>query len=142
MRRAFYIARSGRPGPVLVDIPKDVSVAMCKFTPKRGETRLRSYAPVTKGDQGQIKKAVQMLVAAERPMIYAGGGVVLSDAADELRKLVNITGAPCTNTLMGLGSFPGTDEKLVGMLGMHGTYEANLAMKNCDVLIAIRTEEN
>ncbi|MDN5844007.1 MAG: acetolactate synthase 3 catalytic subunit [Alcaligenaceae bacterium] len=137
MRRAFYIARSGRPGPVLVDIPKDVSVAMCKFAPKRGETRMRSYAPVTKGHQGQIKKAVQMLLAAERPMIYAGGGVVLSDAADELRKLVNITGAPCTNTLMGLGAFPGTDEKFVGMPGMHGTYEANLAMQNCDVLIGI-----
>ncbi|MHA3905086.1 acetolactate synthase 3 catalytic subunit [Castellaniella sp. WN] len=137
MRRAFYIARSGRPGPVLVDIPKDVSVAMCKYTPPRGPVQLRSYAPVTKGHQGQIKKAVQMLLAAERPMIYAGGGVVLADAADELRKLVRLTGAPCTTTLMGLGAYPGTDERFVGMPGMHGTYEANMAMQNCDVLIGI-----
>ena len=137
MRRAFYIARSGRPGPVLVDIPKDVSVAMCKYTPAKGPTTMRSYAPVTKGHQGQIKKAVQMLLAAERPMIYAGGGVVLADAADELRKLVRLTGAPCTTTLMGLGAYPGTDERFVGMTGMHGTYEANMAMQNCDVLIGI-----
>ncbi len=137
LRRAFYIARSGRPGPVLVDIPKDVSVAMCKYTPPRGPVQLRSYAPVTKGHQGQIKKAVQMLLAAERPMIYAGGGVVLADAADELRKLVRLTGAPCTTTLMGLGAYPGTDERFVGMPGMHGTYEANMAMQNCDVLIGI-----
>ena len=137
MRRAFYIARSGRPGPVLVDIPKDVSVAMCKYTPPRNPVQLRSYAPVTKGHQGQIKKAVQMLLAAERPMIYAGGGVVLADAADELRKLVRLTGAPCTTTLMGLGAYPGTDERFVGMPGMHGTYEANMAMQHCDVLIGI-----
>ncbi len=137
MRRAFYIARSGRPGPVLVDIPKDVSVATCKYSPKRGPTQLRSYAPVTKGHQGQIKKAVQMLLAAERPMIYAGGGVVLANAADELRKLVRMTGAPCTTTLMGLGALPGTDEKFLGMPGMHGTYEANMSMQNCDVLLAI-----
>jgi acetolactate synthase-1/2/3 large subunit len=137
MRRAFYIARSGRPGPVLVDIPKDVSVATCKFVPKRGPTVLRSYSPVTKGHQGQIKKAVQLLLAAERPMIYAGGGVVLSNASDELRKLVRVTGAPCTTTLMALGAFPGTDEKFVGMPGMHGTFEANMAMQNSDVLIGI-----
>ncbi|MCZ4330521.1 acetolactate synthase 3 catalytic subunit [Castellaniella denitrificans] len=137
LRRAFYIARSGRPGPVLVDIPKDVSVAMCKYTPPRAPVQLRSYAPVTKGHQGQIKKAVQMLLAAERPMIYAGGGVVLADAADELRKLVRLTGAPCTTTLMGLGAYPGTDERFVGMPGMHGTYEANMAMQHCDVLIGI-----
>jgi acetolactate synthase-1/2/3 large subunit len=137
LRRAFYIARSGRPGPVLVDIPKDVSVAMCKYTPPRAPVQLRSYSPVTKGHQGQIKKAVQMLLAAERPMIYAGGGVVLADAADELRKLVRLTGAPCTTTLMGLGAYPGTDERFVGMPGMHGTYEANMAMQHCDVLIGI-----
>ncbi|MGX5660812.1 acetolactate synthase 3 catalytic subunit [Castellaniella ginsengisoli] len=137
LRRAFYIARSGRPGPVLVDIPKDVSVAMCKYTPPRAPVQLRSYAPVTKGHQGQIKKAVQMLLAAERPMIYAGGGVVLADAADELRKLVRLTGAPCTTTLMGLGAYPGTDERFVGMPGMHGTYEANMAMQHSDVLIGI-----
>lgn len=137
LRRAFYIARTGRPGPVLVDIPKDVSVATCKFAPKKGPTEMRSYAPVVKGHQGQIKKSVQALLKAERPMIYAGGGVVLSQASDELRKLVRLTGAPCTTTLMGLGSLPGTDEKYLGMPGMHGTYEANMAMQNCDVLLAI-----
>jgi acetolactate synthase-1/2/3 large subunit len=137
MRRAFYIARTGRPGPVLVDIPKDVSMNVCKYTPARGEVRMRSYAPVVKGHQGQIKKAVQMLAAAERPMIYAGGGVVLSNAAAELRELVELCGAPCTNTLMGLGSFPASDKRFVGMPGMHGTYEANMAMQNCDVLLAI-----
>jgi acetolactate synthase-1/2/3 large subunit len=137
MRRAFYIARTGRPGPVLVDIPKDISMNVCKFTPARGDVHMRSYAPVVKGHQGQIKKAVQMLAAAERPMIYAGGGVILSDASAELRELVELSGAPCTNTLMGLGAFPASDPKFVGMPGMHGTYEANMAMQNCDVLIAI-----
>ncbi|HWK70763.1 MAG TPA: acetolactate synthase 3 catalytic subunit [Burkholderiaceae bacterium] len=137
MRRAFYIATSGRPGPVLVDIPKDISIATCKFTPARGEVSMRSYAPVVKGHQGQIKKAVQMLRAAERPMIYSGGGVVLSDASDELRQLVDLVGAPCTNTLMGLGAYPASSDRFMGMPGMHGTYEANLAMQNCDVLIAV-----
>ncbi len=137
LRRAFYIATSGRPGPVLVDIPKDITVATCKFTAKRGEVKMRSYAPVTKGHQGQIKKAVQYLLAAERPVIYTGGGVVLSNAAAELRELVGLAGAPCTNTLMGLGAFPASDPKFIGMPGMHGTYEANMAMQNCDVLLAI-----
>ncbi len=137
MRRAFYIAKSGRPGPVLVDIPKDVSVALCKYMPKRGPTTMRSYAPVVKGHQGQIKKALQLLLSAERPVIYTGGGVVLANAAEELRKLVRLTAAPCTNTLMGLGSLPGTDEQFIGMPGMHGTFEANMAMQNCDVLLAI-----
>ena len=137
MRRAFYIAKTGRPGPVLVDIPKDITIATCKYAPKRGEVKMRSYAPVVKGHQGQIKKAVQMLLAAERPMIYSGGGVVLNDAAQELRELVELTGAPCTNTLMGLGAYPASDDKYVGMPGMHGTYEANMAMQNCDVLIAV-----
>ncbi len=137
MRKAFYIAKTGRPGPVLVDIPKDITVATCKYTAAREEVSLRSYTPVVKGHQGQIKKAVQMLLAAERPMIYAGGGVVLADAAPELRQLVELVGAPCTNTLMGLGAFPSSDEKFVGMPGMHGTYEANMAMQNCDVLVAV-----
>ncbi|MGB3289107.1 MAG: acetolactate synthase 3 catalytic subunit [Burkholderiaceae bacterium] len=137
MRRAFYIAKTGRPGPVLVDIPKDITVAKCKYTAKRGEVKMRSYAPVNKGHLGQIKKAVQMLLSAERPMIYSGGGVVLSDASAELRQLVELTGAPCTNTLMGLGAFPASSDKFVGMPGMHGTYEANMAMQNCDVLIAV-----
>src|SRR5690606_13858591 len=137
MRRAFYIARTGRPGPVLVDIPKDVSLQPCKYIPAKGEIAMRSYAPVNKGHQGQIKKAVQMLLAAERPMIYAGGGVILSDASDELRRVAEKTGAPCTNTLMGLGAMAGTDRQFVGMPGMHGTYEANMAMQHCDVLLAV-----
>ena len=137
MRRAFYIAQTGRPGPVLVDIPKDITVAKYKFSAKKGEVSMRSYTPVVKGHHGQIKKAVQMLLAAERPMIYSGGGVVLSDAAEELRQLVDLVGAPCTNTLMGLGGFPADDARFVGMPGMHGTYEANMAMQNCDVLVAV-----
>ena len=137
MRRAFYIARTGRPGPVLVDIPKDVSFAMGKYAPPKGEISMRSYAPVNKGHQGQIKKAVQMLLTAERPMIYAGGGVVLSNAAPELRRLTQLLDAPVTNTLMGLGATPGDDPHFVGMPGMHGTYEANMAMQHCDVLLAI-----
>ena len=137
MRRAFYIAQTGRPGPVLVDIPKDITVATWRHSPKRGDVKMRSYAPVTKGHQGQIKKAVQMMLGAERPMIYSGGGVVLADAAAELRQLVELMGAPCTNTLMGLGAFPASNDKFVGMPGMHGTYEANMAMQHCDVLIAV-----
>ena len=137
MRKAFYIARTGRPGPVLVDIPKDITVAHCKYTPSRAEVSMRSYAPVVKGHQGQIKKAVQMLLQAERPMIYTGGGVILSDASPELHRLVKLLGAPITNTLMGLGAYPSTDKQFVGMPGMHGTYEANMAMQHCDVLLAV-----
>ena len=137
MRKAFYIASTGRPGPVLVDIPKDITVARCKFSAQRGEVSMRSYSPVNKGHQGQIKRAVQMLLAAERPMIYAGGGAVLADASEELRQLVELTGAPCTTTLMGLGAFPSSDARYVGMPGMHGTYEANMSMQNCDVLVAV-----
>jgi acetolactate synthase I/II/III large subunit len=137
IRRAFYIARTGRPGPVLVDIPKDITVAKTKYTPPQGEVVMRSYAPVVKGHQGQIKKAIQMLVQAERPMVYSGGGVILADASQELAQLVHMLGAPCTNTLMGLGAFPSTDRQFVGMPGMHGTYEANMAMQHCDVLLAI-----
>jgi acetolactate synthase-1/2/3 large subunit len=137
MRRAFYIARTGRPGPVLVDIPKDITVAKTKYMPPEQEVVMRSYAPVVKGHQGQIKKAIQMLVQAERPMIYTGGGVILADASEELTQLVRMIGAPCTNTLMGLGAYPSTDRQFVGMPGMHGTYEANMAMQNCDVLLAI-----
>ena len=137
MRRAFYIARTGRPGPVLVDIPKDITVAHCKYTPAKGDPVLRSYTPVVKGHQGQIKKAVQMLLQAERPMVYSGGGAILSDASAELIKFVKLLGAPCTNTLMGLGAYPFSDKQFVGMPGMHGTYEANMAMQHCDVLIAV-----
>jgi len=136
MKKAFYLASSGRPGPVLVDIPKDITIAKAAFEYPETVT-MRSYNPVTKGDPEQIKKAVQLLLEAERPMIYAGGGVILSDAAPQLTEFVRHLGFPCTNTLMGLGGFPATDRQSLGMLGMHGTYEANMAMQNCDVLLAI-----
>jgi acetolactate synthase-1/2/3 large subunit len=136
MKKAFYVASSGRPGPVLVDIPKDITIAKAEFD-YSAPVEMRSYNPVVKGHQGQIKKAVQLLLAAERPMIYTGGGVILADASPELNRLVEWIGAPCTNTLMGLGGFKATDSKFVGMPGMHGTYEANLSMQNCDVLLAV-----
>ncbi|SFU87209.1 acetolactate synthase 3 catalytic subunit [Pseudoduganella namucuonensis] len=136
MKKAFFIARTGRPGPVLVDIPKDISMHKTVFSyPK--EVEMRSYRPVDKGHSGQIRKAVQLLLQAERPMIYTGGGVILANASPELNKLVDKLGFPVTNTLMGLGAYRASDEKFVGMPGMHGTYEANMAMQNCDVLIAI-----
>jgi acetolactate synthase-1/2/3 large subunit len=136
MKEAFYIARTGRPGPVLVDIPKDITTHKTAFDYSE-PVKMRSYNPVVKGHQGQIKKAVQMILEAERPMIYSGGGVILGDASAELTRLVEWVGAPCTNTLMGLGAFKASDKKFMGMPGMHGTYEANLAMQNCDVLIAV-----
>jgi len=136
MKKAFFIASTGRPGPVLVDIPKDITANKCAFEyPK--EIAMRSYNPSGKGHSGQIKKAVQLLLEAKRPMIYAGGGVVLNDASAQLTKLVRMLGFPCTNTLMGLGGFPASDPQFVGMLGMHGTYEANMAMQDCDVLLAV-----
>jgi acetolactate synthase-1/2/3 large subunit len=136
MKKAFFIASTGRPGPVLVDIPKDVTANKCAFDyPK--EITMRSYNPSGKGHSGQIKKAVQLLLEAKKPMIYAGGGVVLNDASAQLTKLVRMLGSPCTNTLMGLGGFPASDPQFVGMLGMHGTYEANMAMQDCDVLLAV-----
>jgi acetolactate synthase-1/2/3 large subunit len=136
MKKAFYIARTGRPGPVLVDIPKDISMHKCVYEYPR-EIEMRSYRPVDKGHAGQIRKAVQLLLAAERPMIYTGGGVILANAAPELNRLVDKLGFPVTNTLMGLGAYRASSDKFVGMPGMHGTYEANMAMQNCDVLIAI-----
>jgi acetolactate synthase-1/2/3 large subunit len=136
IKQAFYIAQTGRPGPVLVDIPKDITTHLAPFDYSE-PVKMRSYNPVVKGHQGQIKKAAQMILEAQRPMIYTGGGVVLANASPELAKLVDIIGAPVTNTLMGLGGFKATDKRFVGMPGMHGTYEANLAMQNCDVLIAI-----
>jgi acetolactate synthase-1/2/3 large subunit len=136
IKKAFHIAHTGRPGPVLVDIPKDVSRNRCKFE-YPADVNLRSYKPVLKGHQGQIRKAVQMILAAERPMIYTGGGVILANAAPQLNQLVDLLGFPCTNTLMGLGGYRSSDPKFVGMPGMHGTYEANMAMQHCDVLIAI-----
>jgi len=136
VKKAFYIARTGRPGPVLVDIPKDISMHKHTYSyPK--EIEMRSYRPVDKGHSGQIRKAVQLLLQAERPMIYTGGGVILANASPELNKLVERLGFPVTNTLMGLGGSRASDPNFVGMPGMHGTYEANMAMQNCDVLIAI-----
>ncbi len=136
IKKAFYIAATGRPGPVVVDIPKDITAEKTEFSyPDKVE--MRSYNPVVKGHAGQIKKAMQMIMSAKRPMIYAGGGVILGGAAAELTKLVKLLGFPCTNTLMGLGGYPATDRQFVGMLGMHGTYEANMAMQHCDVLLAI-----
>ena len=136
IKKAFFIARTGRPGPVLVDIPKDISMHKCVYDyPK--EVEMRSYKPVDKGHSGQIRKAVQLLLQAERPMIYTGGGVILANASPELNKLVDKLGFPCTNTLMGLGAYRASSDLFVGMPGMHGTYEANMAMQNCDVLIAI-----
>ena len=136
MKKAFHIATTGRPGPVLVDIPKDVTTHTCEF--QYPETiSMRSYNPVKKGHAGQIKKAVQLLLEAKRPMVYTGGGVVLSNASAQLKDLIKRTGFPITNTLMGLGAYPATDDKFLGMLGMHGTYEANMAMQHCDVLLAI-----
>jgi len=136
IKKAFYIAATGRPGPVVVDIPKDITQQLYHFDyPKSVE--MRSYSPILKGHTGQIKKAVKLMLEAKRPMIYSGGGVILGDAADQLIKLTRRLGAPITNTLMGLGGYPATDKQFLGMLGMHGTLEANMAMQECDVLIAI-----
>ena len=136
MKKAFHIAATGRPGPVVVDIPKDVTAHLTEFLyPESVE--LRSYKPVQQGHPGQVKRAAQMLLEAKRPMIYAGGGVVLGNAAAQLTELTRLLGFPCTNTLMGLGGYPATDKQSLGMLGMHGTYEANMAMQHCDVLLAV-----
>ncbi len=136
VKQAFFIATTGRPGPVLVDLPKDVTIAKTEFHyPKK--VKLRSYNPTIKGHAGQIRKAVDLILSAKRPMIYTGGGVILSDGSSELVELTQLLGYPITNTLMGLGAYPATDKQFVGMLGMHGTYEANMAMHECDVLIAI-----
>jgi acetolactate synthase-1/2/3 large subunit len=136
MKKAFYIASTGRPGPVVVDIPKDITANKCEFDyPKT--VQMRSYNPVVKGHLGQIKKAVQLLLEAKRPMIYTGGGVILSDASEQLTKLARRLGFPICNTLMGLGAYPATDPQYLGMPGMHGTVEANMAMQHSDVLLAI-----
>ncbi|MEJ6763228.1 MAG: acetolactate synthase 3 catalytic subunit [Comamonadaceae bacterium] len=137
MKKAFHIARSGRPGPVVVDIPKDVSFKRAPYAGYPESVEMRSYNPVRKGHGGQIRKALQLLLAAKRPYIYTGGGVLLGDAVAELRELVDLLGYPVTNTLMGLGAFPASDKRFLGMLGMHGTLEANNTMQNCDVLLAV-----
>ncbi len=136
VKKAFYVATTGRPGPVVVDIPKDVTAEKAEYSyPKR--VKIRSYNPVVKGNKRQIQKAVDLMLEAKRPMVYTGGGVILDRAAKPLTDLVKKLGYPITNTLMGLGGHPATDKQNLGMLGMHGTYEANMAMHNCDVLIAI-----
>jgi acetolactate synthase-1/2/3 large subunit len=137
LKKAFHIARSGRPGPVVVDIPKDVSFKKVAYHGYPESVEMRSYNPVRKGHGGQIRKALQLLLAAKRPYIYTGGGVLLSNACNELRQLVDLLGYPVTHTLMGLGAYPASDRKFLGMLGMHGTVEANNAMQNCDVLLAV-----
>ncbi|WP_296804997.1 acetolactate synthase 3 large subunit [Thiocapsa sp.] len=138
IRKAFYIAMSGRPGPVVVDIPKDVTDPNIKIPydyPR--DVKMRSYNPVLKGHPGQIRKAVDLILQAKRPVFYTGGGVVLGEASAQLTDFVRTTGFPVTSTLMGLGAYPMTDPQFIGMLGMHGTYEANMAMHETDVLIAI-----
>ena len=136
LKKAFHIARTGRPGPVVVDIPKDVSLKTTAFH-YPDSVEMRSYNPVRKGHGGQIRKAVQLLLNAKRPYIYTGGGVILGEASAELRELVNMLGYPSTSTLMGLGAIPASDKTFLGMLGMHGTYEANMTMQNADVVIAV-----
>jgi acetolactate synthase-1/2/3 large subunit len=136
LKKAFYVATTGRPGPVVVDIPKDITAASTDYTyPEKIE--MRSYNPVVKGHGGQIKKAVKLMAAAKRPMLYTGGGVILDDASKALYELTQKLDVPVTNTSMGLGGYPATDKRFVGMLGMHGTYEANMAISNCDLMIAI-----
>jgi acetolactate synthase-1/2/3 large subunit len=137
MKKAFHIARSGRPGPVVVDVPKDVSFKKVAYGGYPEKVEMRSYNPVRKGHGGQIRKALQLLLNAKRPYIYTGGGVLLGNATNELRALVDLLGYPVTHTLMGLGAYPASDRKFLGMLGMHGTLEANNAMQNCDVLLAV-----
>jgi acetolactate synthase-1/2/3 large subunit len=137
VKKAFHIARTGRPGPVVIDIPKDVSFKKTMFAGYPESITMRSYNPVRKGHGGQIRKALQLLLTAKRPYIYTGGGVILGNAVAELRQLVDLLNYPVTNTLMGLGAFPASDRRFLGMLGMHGTFEANNAMQNCDVLLAV-----
>ncbi|MDA0227363.1 MAG: acetolactate synthase 3 catalytic subunit [Proteobacteria bacterium] len=137
MKKAFHIARTGRPGPVVVDIPKDVSFNRVPYTGYPTDVAMRSYNPVRKGHTGQIRRAAQLLLAAKRPYIYTGGGVIMGEAVAELRELADLLNYPVTNTLMGLGAFPASDRRFLGMLGMHGTIEANNAMQNCDVLLAV-----
>lgn len=136
IKKAFYVATSGRPGPVVVDIPKDVTADSCEYEyPKTVD--MPTYKPVVKGHPGQIKKAANLILSAKKPMIYSGGGVILGEASKELTQFTKLLGFPITNTLMGLGAFPASHKQFVGMLGMHGTYEANMGMHQCDVLIAI-----
>ncbi len=138
IKKAFFLAQSGRPGPVVVDIPKDMTLPNERYEYSYpSKVKLRSYGPATKGHTGQIKKAVDMIFEAKRPVLYAGGGVILGKASDQLTELAKILDVPVTNTLMGLGAYPATDRQYVGMLGMHGTYEANMTMHHSDLIIAV-----
>ena len=138
IKKAFYVATTGRPGPVVIDVPKDITDPAIKVPYHYPDKiTMRSYQPTVKGHSGQIKRAVDLLLNAKKPMIYSGGGVVLGNASEELRTFVRHLGYPITSTLMGLGAYPASDKQNLGMLGMHGTYEANMAMHGCDVLIAI-----
>jgi len=136
IKKAFYVATTGRPGPVVVDIPKDITGQKAEFSYPRNIS-LRSYQPNITLEPVQIKRAYELILEAKKPMIYTGGGVILSNASEQLIKFTQLLGAPITNTLMGLGAYPASEKQFVGMLGMHGTYEANMSMHNCDVLIAI-----
>src|SRR5690606_15703532 len=138
VKKAYHIAATGRPGPVVIDVPKDITHPAQTFPYEYPDkVKIRSYTPATRGHSGQIKKAVQLLLAAKRPIIYAGGGVVQGNSSELLTQLVQLLDFPCTNTLMGLGAYPATDKRFVGMLGMHGTFEANTAMHHSDVILAI-----
>ena len=137
IKKAFHIASTGRPGPVVVDVPKDITAHKCRFDGYPQSVQMRSYNPVVKGHLGQIKKAVQYLLDAKRPMLYFGGGVILSNASEQLTRLAQRLNIPVTGTLMGLGGYPSTDRQFLGMPGMHGTYEANMAMQHSDVLLAV-----
>jgi acetolactate synthase I/II/III large subunit len=135
IKKAFQLARTGRPGVVVIDIPKDVTQAMAKFSYPQEDIIIRSYQPITHGHTGQIKKAVQVLAAAKRPIVLFGGGTILSNASEILTDFIQHTGIPCTSTLMGLGAYPSTSKQFLGMVGMHGSYEANLALQNADVVV-------
>ena len=138
VRKAFYIASSGRPGPVVIDVPKDKTAPNEKFPYHFPESvSMRSYQPSVRGHSGQIRKAIETLIAAKRPVLYSGGGVIASNASAELTALARLLNLPVTNTLMGLGAYPGSDKQFLGMLGMHGTYEANMTMHNSDVILAV-----
>ncbi len=136
MKKAFFIAMSGRPGPVVVDVPKDVTAHVTQYT-YPATVEMRSYRPKTKGNTKQIAKGIELLLQAKKPIIYTGGGVVIGDASAPLRKLIDLLGYPCTSTLMGLGAIPASSPHFLGMLGMHGTYESNMAMYECDVMFAV-----
>ena len=136
IKKAFYIATTGRPGPVVVDIPKDITAHKTEYEYPEKVT-MRSYNPTIKGHTSQIKRAMDLIIGAKKPMIYTGGGVVLGNGSEALIEFTRALNYPITNTLMGLGAYPASDKQFLGMLGMHGTYEANMSMHHCDVLIAI-----